>query len=74
MNEKGENQMTHQQAYKHGLHHGPSDETRRAACGHPGWAYDYALNVDRAPRNDTRKAACKDPRLAIKYSHHVDRV
>jgi hypothetical protein len=35
----------------------PDDMTRRAACMDPGWATEYAVDVDKCPRNDTREAA-----------------
>ena len=48
--------------------HGPSNETRKNACGNPYSAYYYAEDVDKCPREDTPKSRMQNPESAYWYA------
>lgn len=49
------------------------DDTRKAMCESPHYAFDYAILVDRKSHDDTRNSCCKDPYFAYSYALHIDK-
>ncbi|MBD3262245.1 MAG: hypothetical protein GF334_11385 [Candidatus Altiarchaeales archaeon] len=46
----------------------PSEDTRIAASKSPQYAYQYAVEIDKAPCEETRTGACKDEHYTIFYA------
>ena len=60
------------EAFAYAKKHGHDDQTREIASTEPGYAYAYAVDIDKCSNDITRLGACKHPYFAFFYAICVD--